>query len=190
MKQVPAGTKVDIDPETGAMKRLSGETRTNPYDLFALEAALQLREKVGGSVTVLTMGPPQAEEMMRDAYTMGADDAVILSDRKFAGADVLATSYALSQGITAIGDVDLIICGKQTTDGDTAQVGPAIAEHLGIPHAAWVSEIVDADSEAIQVKQDLVSVSQTSKIPYPCLITVDKDMCVPRLQSYLLQKQS
>ena len=190
MKQVPAGTKVDIDPETGAMKRLSGETRTNPYDLFALEAALQLREKVGGSVTVLTMGPPQAEEMMRDAYTMGADDAIILSDRKFAGADVLATSYALSQGITAIGDVDLIICGKQTTDGDTAQVGPAIAEHLGIPHAAWVSEIVDADSESIQVKQDLVSVSQTSKIPYPCLITVDKDMCVPRLPSYLLQKQS
>ena len=190
MKQVPAGTKVDIDPETGAMKRLSGETRTNPYDLFALEAALQLREKVGGSVTVLTMGPPQAEEMMRDAYTMGADDAFILSDRKFAGADVLATSYALSQGITAIGDIDLIICGKQTTDGDTAQVGPAIAEHLGIPHAAWVSEIVDADSESIQVKQDLVSVSQTSKIPYPCLITVDKDMCVPRLPSYLLQKQS
>lgn len=190
MKQVPAGTKVDIDPETGAMKRLSGETRTNPYDLFALEAALQLREKVGGSVTVLTMGPPQAEEMMRDAYTMGADDAVILSDRKFAGADVLATSYALSQGITAIGDIDLIICGKQTTDGDTAQVGSAIAEHLGIPHAAWVSEIVDADSESIQVKQDLVSVSQTSKIPYPCLITVDKDMCVPRLPSYLLQKQS
>ena len=190
MKQVPAGTKVDIDPETGAMKRLSGETRTNPYDLFALEAALQLREKVGGSVTVLTMGPPQAEEMMRDAYTMGADDAVILSDRKFAGADVLATSYALSQGITAIGDIDLIICGKQTTDGDTAQVGPAIAEHLGIPHAAWVSEIVDADSESIQVKQDLVSVSQTSKIPYPCLITVDKDMCVPRLPSYLLQNQS
>ena len=190
MKQVPAGTKVDIDPETGAMKRLSGETRTNPYDLFALEAALQLREKVGGSVTVLTMGPPQAEEMMRDAYTMGADDAVILSDRKFAGADVLATSYALSQGITAIGDIDLIICGKQTTDGDTAQVGPAIAEHLGIPHAAWVSEIVGADSESIQVKQDLVSVSQTSKIPYPCLITVDKDMCVPRLPSYLLQKQS
>ena len=184
------GTKVDIDPEIGAMKRLSGETRTNPYDLFALEAALQLREKVGGSVTVLTMGPPQAEEMMRDAYTMGADDAVILSDRKFAGADVLATSYALSQGITAIGDIDLIICGKQTTDGDTAQVGPAIAEHLGIPHAAWVSEIVDADSESIQVKQDLVSVSQTSKIPYPCLITVDKDMCVPRLPSYLLQKQS
>ena len=188
MKQVPAGTKVDIDPETGAMKRLSGDTRTNPYDLFALEAALLLREKLGGTVTVITMGPPQAEEMMRDAYTMGADDAVILSDRKFAGADVLATSYALSQGIQVLGGADLIVCGKQTTDGDTAQVGPAIAEHLGIPHAAWVSEIVDADETCIRVRQDLVSVSQVSEIPYPCLITVDKDMCVPRLPSYLLKK--
>lgn len=114
MKQVPAGTKVDIDPETGAMKRLSGDTHTNSYDLFALETALQLREKLGGAVTVLTMGPPQAEEMMRDAYMMGADDAVILSDRKFAGADVLATSYALAQGITVLGGADLIICGRQT----------------------------------------------------------------------------
>ncbi|NCB93352.1 MAG: electron transfer flavoprotein subunit beta/FixA family protein [Clostridia bacterium] len=187
MKQVPAGTKVDIDPETGAMKRLSGETRTNPYDLFALEAALELREKLGGTVTVLTMGPPQAEEMMRDAYAMGADDAVILSDRKFAGADVLATSYALSQGIQVLKDADLIICGKQTTDGDTSQVGPAIAEHMGIPHAAWVGEIVDADEKAIRVRQNLASVTQLSEIPYPCLITVDKDMCVPRLPSYLLK---
>ena len=166
MKQVPASSKVDIDPETGAMKRMSGETRTNPYDLFALETALQIREKVGGTVTVLTMGPPQAEEMMRDAYTMGADDAVILSDRKFAGADVLATSYALAQGIQVIGGADLIICGRQTTDGDTAQVGPAIAEHLTIPHAAWVAEIVDVNEKAIQ----------------------DKDTCVPRLPSYLLKK--
>ncbi|MGN0314391.1 MAG: electron transfer flavoprotein subunit beta/FixA family protein [Fusicatenibacter sp.] len=188
MKQVPAGTKVDIDPETGALKRMSGETRTNPYDLFALETALQLREQQGGTVTVLTMGPPQAEEMMRDAYTCGADDAVILSDRKFAGADVLATSYALAQGIQVIGGADLIICGRQTTDGDTAQVGPAIAEHLSIPHAAWVAEVVSADEHAICVRQDLVSVSQVSKIPYPCLITVDKDTCIPRLPSYLLKK--
>ena len=174
MKQVPASSKVDIDPETGAMKRMSGETRTNPYDLFALETALQIREKVGGTVTVLTMGPPQAEEMMRDAYTMGADDAVILSDRKFAGADVLATSYALAQGIQVIGGAD--------------QVGPAIAEHLTIPHAAWVAEIVDVNEKTIQVRQDLVSVSQISEIPYPCLLTIDKDTCVPRLPSYLLKK--
>lgn len=188
MKQVPAGTKVDIDPETGAMKRLSSDTRTNPYDMFALETALRLREKLGGTVTVLTMGPAQAEAMMRDAYTMGADDAVILSDRKFAGADVLATSYALSQGIQILGGADLIICGRQTTDGDTAQVGPAIAEHLAIPHAAWVAEIVEASDRAICVRQDLASVSQISEIPYPCLITVDKDMCVPRLPSYILKK--
>lgn len=134
------------------------------------------------------MGPPQAEEMMKDAYTMGADDAVILSDKKFAGADVLATSYALAQGIQVSGGADLIICGKQTTDGDTAQVGPAIAEHMHIPHAAWVSEIVDVTEKDISVRQNLVSVSQVSKMSYPCLITVEKDMCVPRLPSYLLKK--
>ena len=190
MKQVPASSKVDIDPETGAMKRMSGETRTNPYDLFALETALQIREKTGGSVTILTMGPPQAEEMIRDAYTMGADDAVILSDRKFAGADVLSTSYALAQGIQIIGNADLIICGRQTTDGDTAQVGPAIAEHLNIPHAAWVAEIVNVKEDAIQVRQDLESVSQVSELPYPCLLTIDKDTCVPRLPSYVLKKKT
>jgi electron transfer flavoprotein beta subunit len=190
MKQVPAGTSIDIDPETGAMRRLSGDTRTNPYDLFALETALQLREKLGGTVTVLTMGPDQAEEMVRDAYTMGADEGVILSDRKFAGADVLATSYTLAQGINLLGGADLIICGRQTTDGDTAQVGPAIAEHMGIPHAAWVAEIVGADETGIEVRQDLVSVSQVSRLPYPCLITVDKDMCVPRLPSYLLKRST
>lgn len=119
------------------MKRISGDTRTNPYDLFALETALQLREKLGGTVTVLTMGPPQAEEMMRDAYTMGAD--------------VLATSYALAQGITVLGGADLIICGRQTTDGDTAQVGPAIAEHLTLPHAAWVAEITGASGACADV---------------------------------------
>ena len=188
MKQVPASSQVEIDPETGAMKRMSGDTRTNPYDLFALETALNIRELVGGSVTVLTMGPMQAEEMIRDAYAMGADDAVILSDKKFAGADVLATSYALSQGIQVIGNVDLIICGRQTTDGDTAQVGPAIAEHLSLPHAAWVAEITEVTDSHIQVRQDLVTVTQVSELPYPCLLTIDKDTCVPRLPSYILQK--
>ena len=186
MKQVPATSQVEIDPETGAMKRLSADTRTNPYDLFALETALQIKEKTGGTVVVLTMGPGQAEAMMKDAYTMGADEAVILSDRKFAGADVLATSYTLAQGIHVLGSADLIICGRQTTDGDTAQVGPAIAEHLGIPHCAWVSEILRVDSDSIEVRQDLVSVSQISRMHFPCLITVDKDMFVPRLPSYLL----
>ncbi len=190
MKQVPATSEVEIDQETGAMKRLSNNTRTNPYDLFALETGLQIAEKTGGTVTVLTMGPDHAEEMMRDAFTMGADDAVILSDRKFAGSDVLATSYTLAQGIKVIGDVDLILCGKQTTDGDTAQVGPAIAEHLGIPHCAWVSEIMDVSDESITLRQELESIVQTSRMHYPCLVTVDKDMCVPRLPSYIMKKKT
>lgn len=152
MKQVPASSKVDIDPETGNLKRGSAGQRTNPYDLYALECALQIREKTGGTVTVLTMGPGQAESMIRDAYSMGADEGVILSDRKFSGSDVLATSYALSQGIEMLGGADLILCGRQTTDGDTAQIGPAIAEHLHIPHCAWVSAIEEADEEQITVK--------------------------------------
>ena len=183
MKQVPASSRVDIDPETGNLKRGSAGQRTNPYDLYALECALQIREKTGGTVTVLTMGPGQAESMIRDAYSMGADEGVILSDRKFAGSDVLATSYTLSQGIELLG-------GRQTTDGDTAQIGPAIAEHLHIPHCAWVSAIEDADAEQITLKQDFGSVTQISRMHYPCLVTVDKDICVPRLPSWRLTKET
>ena len=184
MKQVPLSSKVEIDEETGSLKRLGAAVRTNPFDLFALECALRIREQLGGTVTVLTMGPAQSERMIRDAYMMGADDAVILSDRKFAGSDVLATSYTLSQGIQLLGGADLIICGRQTTDGDTAQIGPAIAEHLHLPHAAWVNEITDVSDTHIRVRQDLTSVFQISQMQYPCLITVDKDICVPRLPSY------
>lgn len=188
MKQVPAASKVEIDPETGTLKRLGSQSKTNPYDLFALETALRIKEKMGGTVTVLTMGPSQAESMIRDAYSMGADEGIILSDKKFAGSDVLATSYTLSQGIRAIGDFDLIICGKQTTDGDTAQIGPALAEHLGLPHVAWVSEICRIDETSIQVRQDLSEITQVSELAFPCLITVDKDIFVPRLPSYRLKQ--
>ena len=189
MKQVPLGTNVEIDQETGSMKRLSGATRTNPYDLFALEAALRLREEKGGTVTVLSMGPEQATSMMKDAYFCGADDAVILSDKKFAGADVLATSYTLSQGIKMLGGADIIICGKQTTDGDTAQVGPALAEHLGIPHAAWVAEIMEITDGDVTVRQDFGSMTQISKLTLPCLISVDANTNVPRLPSYKIKQQ-
>lgn len=190
MKQVPASSKVEVDPENGTLKRDGAESKTNPFDLYGLETALRIREKLGGTITVLTMGPNQATSMMRDAYAMGADDAIILSDRKFAGSDVLATSYTLSQGIRAIGEYDLIICGKQTTDGDTAQIGPAIAEHLALPHTAWVSEICDVTEESIEVRQDLGSVTQVSKMKFPCLITVDKDICVPRLPSYKKMRET
>lgn len=188
IKQVPASSNVEIDEANGTLKRIGSESKTNPYDLFALETALRLREQLGGTVTALTMGPAQAEEMMKDAYSMGVDHAVILCDRKFAGSDVLATSYTLSQGIASLGDFDLIICGKQTTDGDTAQIGPALAEHLHLPHTAWVSEICGATDTAIRVRQNLSSVTQVSEMNYPCVITVDKDIVVPRLPSWKLKK--
>lgn len=184
MKQVPASAKVEVDPDNGTLKRSSADTKTNPYDLYGLEAALRIREKLGGTVTALTMGPDSAAEMIRDAYAMGADEGVVMSDRKFAGSDVLATSYTLSQGIAALGGADLIICGKQTTDGDTAQIGPAIAEHMNLPHTAWVSEIVEITNQDITVRQNLGVVTQVSKMKYPCLITVDAGIMVPRLPSY------
>ncbi len=188
IKQVPGTNKVEIDEETGVMKRDSAEAKMNPYDLYAIETAINLREKTGGTVTAVTMGPDQTAEMIREAYMMGADDGYVFSDRKFAGADVLATAYTLSQGISAIGDSDIIICGRQTTDGDTAQVGPAVAEYLDIPHVAWVKAIVDAGDGYITVEQDLGHITQLNRVETPCLITVEKDIYQPRLPSYRLKK--
>jgi electron transfer flavoprotein beta subunit len=129
------------------------------------------------------MGPPQAAEAIREAYNMGADKGVVFSDVKFAGADVLSTSYTLSQGIRLLGRFDLIICGKQTTDGDTAQVGPALAEYLGIPHVAWVTK-VDGRKDSILVQQDLPDTCETVLMKYPCLISVENSPEPPRLPSY------
>jgi electron transfer flavoprotein beta subunit len=131
------------------------------------------------------MGPSQAQRIIKEAYMMGADEGYVFSDIKFAGADVLATSYTLSQGIKAIGKFDLIICGKQTTDGDTAQVGPAIAEHLGISHVTWVREIEEVDEHSIIVEQDMTDSYEVVRLTYPCLITVEKDIVQPRLPSYI-----
>lgn len=187
IKQVPGTSQVEIDPETGVLKRDGAAAKINPYDLYALETAMRLKERCGGTVTAVTMGPPQAEAMMKEAYMMGVDQAYVFTDRTFAGADVLATSYTLAQGITSICDYDIIICGKQTTDGDTAQVGPAMAEYLGIPCAAWVGEIADVNEDAVTVGQDFVNVRQLAKMKLPCLITVEKDIYTPRLPSYRLK---
>ncbi|MDZ5010546.1 electron transfer flavoprotein subunit beta, partial [Clostridium perfringens] len=132
--QVPGTSKVEVDEKTGVLKRDGIDTKMNPYDLYALETAFNIKEQKGGEVNVISMGPPQAMEVIREAFSMGADNGILISDRKFAGADVLATAYTISQGIRKSGEFDLIICGKQTTDGDTAQVGPEIAEYLDIPH--------------------------------------------------------
>ena len=123
IKQVPGTSQVEIDQETGVLKRDGAAAKINPYDLYSIETAMRLKELYGGSVTAVTMGPPQAEAMMKEAYMMGVDDAYIFSDRVFAGADVLATAYTLAPGISSVcGDFDILVCGKQTTDGDTAQV--------------------------------------------------------------------
>ena len=184
IKQVPENMKVEVDEETGVLKRDGIASKMNPYDLYALETALWIKETIGCSITVLTMGPPAAKSVIQEAYMMGVDDGYLLSDKKFAGADVLATSYTLSQGIKIIGNFDIIICGKQTTDGDTAQVGPAIAEYLEIPHITWVKAIEKINLESIVVEQDMEGSIVVAEMAYPCLITVEKDIMQPRLPSY------
>lgn len=192
VKQVPGTNQVEVDPVTGVLKRDGVAAKLNPYDLFALEAAFSLAESVDSgkksAVRTLSMGPPQAKAALLETLWMGAEEGVLLSDRKFGGADVAATSTALSLGVSKMGRYDLIICGKQTTDGDTAQVGPELAERLGIEHAANVVEIISADDEYITVKTDMDSVLQTLKIKLPCLLTVDKDINTPRLPSYRRKK--
>lgn len=145
---------------------------------------MRLKESYGGTVRVLSMGPPQAAEVIREAYMMGADEGFLLTDSCFAGSDVLATSYAISQGIEKLGPFDLILCGKQTTDGDTAQVGPETAEFLRIPHITNVLGITDIREGAITAEADLADSVQTAEILMPCLITVEKGIFQPRLPSY------
>jgi electron transfer flavoprotein beta subunit len=134
VKQVPGTNEVKMNKETNTIIREGVEAIINPFDTYAIEEGIRIKEKNGGKVTVLSMGIPSVAELIKETIALGADEAVLLSDRAFAGADTLATSYALSMGIRKIGSYDLIICGKQATDGDTAQVGPSLAEKLGIPH--------------------------------------------------------
>lgn len=188
IKQVPGTSEVKIDPETGVLQRDGVESKMNPYDLYALETGVRLKEGHQGTVTALTMGPPQARQILEEAFMMGADEAVLLSDRRFAGADVLATAYTLSQGIRRIGTYDLIICGKQTTDGDTAQVGAEIAEFLDLPHVSSVSTIREVRKHSIIVAMDLPASLEEVEIQFPCLITVEKGIFPPRLPSYLKKK--
>lgn len=185
IKQVPGTNKVEVDPVTGVLKRDGVDSKMNPYDLYALETALRLKETYGGTVKVISMGPPQAKQIIFEAFAMGADDGILLSDRKFAGSDVLATSYTLSQGVIQSGKYDLILCGKQTTDGDTAQVGPEMAEYLSIPSVSNVKKIVEVTNQAITVEMDMAYTVEIATLPFPCLLAVDKDIYQPRLPSYV-----
>lgn len=185
IKQVPASSDVKIDPITGNLIRDGSNTKMNPYDLYALETALKLKEKVGGKVHTISMGPPAAKAVLNESLWMGCDDAALITDRKFGGADVVATSYTIAQGIKMLDfNFDLIICGKQTTDGDTAQVGPEIAENLSIPHMAYVDKIIEVKEKSIIVSVSMDKTNEIWELDFPCLITVDKGIYTPRLPSY------
>lgn len=183
VKQVPNAAEVKINPETNTLVRDGVPSIINPYDMYAIEEALRLKEKHGGKVTAITMGPPQAAEALREAVSMGVDDVVLLSDRAFAGADTWATSYALSMGIKKIGSYDLVIAGKQAIDGDTAQVGPETADMLGIPFVAYVRKIEEVSSGKMVVERLMDNGYDIVETALPALITVVKEINEPRLPS-------
>ena len=188
IKQVPGSNNVEVDPVTGVLKRSGIQSKMNPYDLYGIETALTLTEKYGGSVKCVTMGPPQAQSVIVEAVCMGAESGTVFSDRKFAGADVLATAYTLSQGIRKCGNYDLIICGKQTTDGDTAQVGAEVAEYLGIPNVSNVLSVEKIEDGKAFVTASLDDKIVSLSVKLPCLISVDGDINTPRLPSYKVKK--
>jgi electron transfer flavoprotein beta subunit len=190
IKQVPLTSDVAVDPITGIIQRESGETKMNPYDLYAIEVALRLKGTYGGTVSVLTMGPRQAEAVIREAYAMGVDTGYLLSDRAFAGSDVLATSYALSQGIRTMGTFDLILSGKQTTDGDTAQVGPECSEFLAIPCLSGVQHIHSVEPDSMTVTSDTGTTWVTAQVKLPALLSIDSEQFQPRLPSYVRKKDT
>jgi electron transfer flavoprotein beta subunit len=183
VKQVPDTSEVKINRETNTLIRDGVPSIINPFDMYAIEEALRLREKHGGKVTAVTMGPPQAAEALKETVSLGVDDVVLLSDRAFAGADTWATSYAISQGIKKIADYDLIIAGKQAIDGDTAQVGPETADMLGIPFVAYIKKIDQIEGKkmvAERLMDEGYDVVETSR---PALITVVKEINQPRVPS-------
>ncbi len=183
IKQVPDAKDVRLDPKTNTLSREGVESIINPYDRHALEEAVRLREKIGGTVTVLTMGPPQAEQILREAISCGADEAVLVSDRSFAGSDTLATTYTLSRAIEKIGGADLVLCGKQAIDGDTAQVGPGLAVRMGLPYVTCVRKISETSDSSFVVERLMDDGYDEVEVELPALFTVVKEINEPRFPS-------
>lgn len=182
IKQVPDTTEIKIDPETNRIIREGVESIINPFDTYAIEEALRLKEKYGGETIVLSMGPSQAESALREAISLGLDKAVLLSDRDFAGSDTLATSYTLAKAIEKIG-FDIIICGKEAMDGSTGQIGPELAETLNIPHISYVSKIVEVKEQKIKAERMMEDHYEVLETMLPALISVTKEINEPRLPS-------
>ncbi len=184
IKQVPDTQEVRLDPVTHTLKREGVKAIINPFDLYALEEGLRVKDSQGGQVTVLTMGPPQAEEALREAMGYGADAAVLLSDRAFAGADTWATSLTLARAIEKMGGADLIFTGKQAIDGDTAQVGPMLAAILKIPYASWARQLSFSGDGTLRVERLLDHGYDAVEVKLPALVTVVKEINEPRLPSF------
>ena len=178
-KQVPDTTEVKLDPKTNTLIRDGVPSIINPDDKAGIEAALQLKEKVGGTVTVVSMGPPQADAALREALAMGCDEAILVTDRAFGGADTWATSSTIAAALKKL-DYDVIITGRQAIDGDTAQVGPQIAEHLGIPQVSYAEEIVEAEEGKLVVKRQFEDRYHIIEVKTPCLITALAELATPR----------
>jgi electron transfer flavoprotein beta subunit len=183
LKQVPDTTDIKIDPNTNTLIRQGIKAIINPLDSYALEEGVRLKERLGGKVTAISMGPPQAAGMLKDAIAVGADEAILLSDIAFAGSDTLATATTLGKTIEKIKTYDLIICGRQTIDGDTGQVGPELAENLGIPFIAYVSKIEEIANGKIKVQRMVEDGYETIETTLPAVITVLKEINIPRMPS-------
>ncbi|HEX2964962.1 MAG TPA: electron transfer flavoprotein subunit beta/FixA family protein [Syntrophorhabdaceae bacterium] len=186
IKQVPDTTEVKIDPETNTLIRAGVESISNPYDLAALECAISIKKTLGAKITAISMGPMQAEEVLREALSLGADEAILLSDKLFAGADTLATSYTLAKAIEKVSresKVDLVLCGKQAIDGDTAQVGPGIATRLEYTQLTYVTEIKEIDLQSVTVKRRTDYGYEIIRGRLPALITVELISTMPHRAS-------
>ena len=183
IKQVPNTTDVKIDPVTNTLIRDGVESVINPFDAYAIEEAVRLKERFGGKVTVITMGPPQAENALKEAVSLGCDEGILVSDRKFAGSDTWATSYTLSCAIRKVEGFDIILCGKQASDGDTAQVGPGISTHLDIPQVTYIKKIEEIKDNRARVERMTEEGYDVVETPLPALFTVVKEINSPRLPS-------
>ena len=183
IKQVPDTANVKIDPQTNTLIREGVESIINPFDMYAIEEAVRTKEKLNGNVIALTMGPPQAETALREAISIGVDEAVLLSDKAFAGSDTWATSYTLACAIKKIGKFDIIFCGKQAADGDTAQVGPGISMHLDIPQVTYVKKIEEVTADTVRVERMTEEGYEIIEARLPVLFTVVKEINEPRIPS-------
>ncbi len=181
IKQVPDAKNVRIDPETCTLVRQGVESIVNPHDWYAVEAALRFRDDFGGKVTALTMGPPQAEEALREVLALGVDEAVLLSDRDFAGADTWATSLTLARAINKLGPVDLVVCGKQAIDGDTAQVGPGVAAHLDQPYTTYARRLELVDGNRLRAERVTDKGYEVVQMSLPAVVTVLREIGDPRM---------